>query len=491
MKIEIHNSSKNLIKNKAVLTTLGEDKKLLVFTKGQDYYNMLYPLFKKKIYSSEKDQSIFLYDQNNLDKLLFVSLKGIKNYEEVRHFSANLLNQFKDAEEVEIDFAQVNAFNASLNLESNKFATAFIEGLYFFNYHFTKYLAKPKKSLKKVVLISPATDLKEKVSRTEIINRAYCLAKDLANEPPNILTASKFVEIAKKKAREIKLSYTIFNNRDLRKNKMSAILAVNSGSKEEARLLIMKHLHKQAEKTVLLVGKGVTFDSGGLSLKPSKAMEGMKMDMSGAAAVLGTTLAVRELNLPVNVISLMPLTDNLTGENAFKVGDIIKTYSGKTVEVFNTDAEGRLILADALSYGLKKNKVNYAIDLATLTGACLVALGTHYAGLFSNSQDLRERLTQSGEKSGERVWPLPLDDVYGEELKSNIADLKNIGGAYGGAITAAKFLENFVGKTPWAHLDIASTMEHFQNKGYFKKGGSGFGVRLLVDFFTQLANESK
>ncbi len=494
LKITTSKKFKKISKNRIILTGSLKEKasKLLVFSQDEAYKELLQPLFQKKIYQSQKEETISLYDQMGAEKIFFCSLNDLSEDEKIRHFSANLVNAFKKSTNLEIDFSCLNEMANFLKTSKESFATSFLEGISFGSYEFTTYSSTKKFLLQEATLIDAPIPLSPFVKKTEIISSSFALARDLVNEPPNSLNARTFSALAKKKAKENGLTFESLDNKKLAKNNLAAILAVNAGSKEEARLVTLKYSPPQARKSVLLVGKGVTFDSGGLSLKPSKAMEGMKMDMSGAAVVFATLLAVKQLRLPLEVIGLMPLTDNLTGSSAYKVGDVIKTHSGKTVEVLNTDAEGRLILADALSYGLKKYKVDYVIDLATLTGACLVALGVHYAALYTHDEDLSHRLVISGKESGEKVWPMPLDEVYNEELKSSLADLKNIGGPYGGSITAAKFLENFISaKLPWAHLDIASTMEHTHNRGYFKKGGSGFGVRLLVRFLENLISQGK
>jgi leucyl aminopeptidase len=236
---------------------------------------------------------------------------------------------------------------------------------------------------------------------------------------------------------------------------------------------------------VALIGKGITFDSGGLSLKPAKSMETMKLDMAGGAAIIGTMSRLPHLGLDVDVTGYVPTTDNLPGGNAQKPGDIIRYLNGKTIEVLNTDAEGRLILADALALAAKQ-KPDYMINLATLTGACMVALGTAVAGLFSNDQSLAQRLMRCADATGERLWQLPLVREYREHLRSNVADMKNIGGSHGGAITAALILQEFVDNVPWAHLDIAGPAFAESDIGICSKGGTGFGVRTLIKFLSTL-----
>jgi leucyl aminopeptidase len=236
------------------------------------------------------------------------------------------------------------------------------------------------------------------------------------------------------------------------------------------------------------VGKGITFDSGGISIKPAENMEAMKGDMAGAAAVIAATSAIAMLELPIRVTAVVPATENLPSGTALKPGDILRAMSGKTIEVINTDAEGRLVLADALHYA-RGRKVSHLVDVATLTGACVVALGTINSGAFTNNQGLLEKVVAAGKAAGERIWPMPMDVEYDELIKSDVAEIKNTGGRKGGAITGAKFLQQFVGETPWVHLDIAGTFETDKERGYQPKGATGVMVRTLVNLAVELLSE--
>lgn len=263
---------------------------------------------------------------------------------------------------------------------------------------------------------------------------------------------------------------------------MGGILSVAKGSHQLPRFIVLEYRGGSADKRpTVLVGKGITFDSGGISLKPREGMERMKDDMAGAAAVMGAVMAVAGLRLPVNVIGLVPAAENLPGGGAYKPGDIVRTMSGQTVEIVNTDAEGRMILSDALFYA-QRFKPAAVIDLATLTGACLVALGSAASGVMGNDPALVKLLRRAGEATGERLWELPLWDEYGEIMKSDVADLKNAGGPHAGTITAAWFLQRFVGKSRWAHVDIAGTAWEEKGRPYQPKGATGVGVRLLVEY---------
>jgi len=258
-------------------------------------------------------------------------------------------------------------------------------------------------------------------------------------------------------------------------------------SQQPPKFIIMNYKGRDADEIdIALVGKGITFDSGGISIKPSEAMADMKGDMAGGASVMATLIAMAQLKPRINVTALVPATENLPSGTALKPGDILTAMNGRTIEVLNTDAEGRLILADALSY-TKKLGAKSIIDVATLTGACMVALGKICTGVFSNNQELADKVIAAGDETGEFAWQLPMYEEYREQLKSDIADIKNIGNRYGGAITAAKFLEEFVNKTPWVHLDIAGTYETDKEKGYLVKGATGIPVRTLVNLVLSLA----
>jgi len=310
------------------------------------------------------------------------------------------------------------------------------------------------------------------------------LAKDLGNLPGNVCTPAYLADSARRLGREFpELKIKVLNTEKLEKLGMGALLAVASGSEQPAKLIIAEYRNGPAsEKPVVLVGKGVTFDSGGLSIKPSKSMDEMKYDMCGAASVLGTLRACAGIKLRGRVVGIIPATENLPDGRATKPGDIVKTHSGQTVEILNTDAEGRLILSDALSYA-ERFKPEAVIDIATLTGACVVALGQHPHGLFGNDQALMDTLLEAGKESWDRAWQMPLWEEYKDELKSNFADMANIGGPYGGAIIAASFLSRFTEKYRWAHLDIAGTAWRSGEN----KGANGRPVALLTQFLLNRA----
>jgi leucyl aminopeptidase len=317
--------------------------------------------------------------------------------------------------------------------------------------------------------------------RAHIEGEAVQFARELVNTPPAELYPETFAQRARDVTAGTAIECEIHDEAWLEAERMGALLAVARGSDRPPRLVVLRYHRGKSGRTLGLVGKGVTFDSGGLSLKTSEQMVDMKCDMAGAAAVLAAIVAAAELELPVNLLGVLPLVENLPGGRAMKLGDVLKTRTGKTIEVLNTDAEGRLILADALAYAVDQ-RADHLVDLATLTGACVVALGTEVAGLMGNNEAWTERVLQAARRAGERAWPLPMFPLYGEMIKSPVADIKNTGGTrYGGAITAAKLLEHFVGEVPWAHLDIAGPAWVEHESAARDVGGTGCFVRTLVE----------
>ena len=314
----------------------------------------------------------------------------------------------------------------------------------------------------------------------EIVGRSINLARQLVNEPPRVLYPDSFARRAEQIAETAGLMCEVWDERRLADERMGGILGVGSGSAQPPRLVVLQGRRGTSDRTLVLVGKGVTFDSGGLSLKESEQMEHMKGDMAGAAAVLASMQAMAELAIPVNVLGILGLTENMPSGTALKVGDVLTARNGKTIEVLNTDAEGRLVLADCLSYAVDRG-ASEIVDLATLTGSCMVALGTDVSGLMTNNEAWAARVRAAAAVAGEEVWPLPMFDEYRELIKSEVADIKNVGGKYAGAISAAKFLENFVGEIPWVHLDIAGPAWAANDNAWRDSGGTGCFVRTLIE----------
>jgi len=314
------------------------------------------------------------------------------------------------------------------------------------------------------------------------IARGENLARALQSRPGNVATPTHLAEEATRMAGSVGLRVTVFDEARMREEGMHALLSVSRGSSEEARLIVLEHSGgTEGEPPLVLVGKGLSFDAGGISLKPPEGMEKMKFDMSGGAAVIGAMQAIAELGVQANVVGIVPSSENLPSGTATKPGDVIDSLAGKTIEVINTDAEGRLILADALAWGARMTPAAM-VDCATLTGSVVVALGHHAAGVLGNDDNLVAELVAAGERSGERCWQLPLWDEYRRQLDSETADLKNVGGRPGGTITAAAFLREFVGEVKWAHLDIAGTAYGEGKLPYQREGGYGFPTRLLVEW---------
>jgi leucyl aminopeptidase len=373
------------------------------------------------------------------------------------------------------------------------------EGTYFGSYRYDEFVTESENGRLDslgVELIdfdsAKIRKLNKGLSSGGIIGKAQSYARTLSNRPGNVMNPVALAAEARKITRgSERLSCTVFDEKQLTAKGMGGVLAVGSGSVNKPRFIVLKYsaASKTASSlpTVGLVGKAITFDSGGISVKASRGMQDMKFDKSGGIAVLATMKAVAELKLPVNVYGIIPAAENMPSGTSYRPGDIITTFSGKTVEVQNTDAEGRIILCDALSYAAKQ-KCDIIIDIATLTGACMIALGKYMSGLMGNDQKLLKQLQKAAEASGEKVWPMPSGDEYAEEIKSKIADFKNIGSKWGGACTAAAFLGQFATDVKWAHIDMNGDM--FGSGETFERTGSrGFGVRLLTSYLMSLAGK--
>lgn len=365
-------------------------------------------------------------------------------------------------------------------------AQAAVEGAILGPYKFRKYKSEEEGAeLEKLVLLERdehRSRAEKGAQRGKIIAEAVNYVRDLVTSPGNEATPRMLAEEALK-LRKKGVSCRILDKAEVEKLGMGAFLGVAQGSVQPPKFMILDY-NPGKESTVVLVGKAITFDSGGISIKPSEKMDKMKYDKAGGVAILGVLRAAAEMGLKHRVVGLIPATENLPSGSALKPGDILKTASGKTIEIINTDAEGRLILADALHYALRY-KPKAIIDIATLTGACVIALGNVASGLMGNDEGLKRKLKKAGEATGERVWELPLWKEYEEQIESDVADLKNVGGKEAGAITAASFLNKFVDGNAWAHIDIAGTAWNEKDKPYAPKGATGVGVRLLIEFLRQ------
>jgi leucyl aminopeptidase len=374
-------------------------------------------------------------------------------------------------------------------------AQAVTEGALLGLYTFRRHITKEENSFKDVKELVLVGDEKEKPLIERAINRGRSMseavnwARDMVNEPGNYMTPGHMADAARKMAGDYGLRVEVLEKEQMTELGMGALLGVAQGSQQPPKFIVLQYKGSESDDIdMALVGKGITFDSGGISIKPSERMSDMKGDMAGGASVMAVLITLARLKPEVNVTVIVPATENLPSGTALKPGDILTAMNGKTIEVLNTDAEGRLVLADALSYA-KKLGARFIIDVATLTGACQIALGNICTGAFGNNQELVNRIIAAGDEAGELIWQMPMYDEYKEQLKSDIADIKNIGGRYGGAITAAKFLEEFVDKTPWVHLDIAGTSDTDKEKGYLVKGATGVPVRTLANLIISMSKQ--
>jgi len=409
--------------------------------------------------------------------------------ESLRLYSGDLVNHAAKGGLTEITIAAPAP--DTLELDTETVLRGLGEGAALANHAFEHYKSEPDRVILKKIDIAVTRHVSGKykplAEEVQTVCEGTLLARHWANlapndKPPEILAKEMAAE-----ARRHKLKVRILSEKELTRQKFGALLAVGKGSDKPPRLVLMEHRASGARKTVALVGKGVTFDTGGINLKPSGSITGMKMDMAGSAAMAAALITVARLKPRVNVIGVMPLVENMPSGRATRPSDIVTAYSGKTIEINNTDAEGRLILADAMAYVNKKYKPDMIIDMATLTGACVVALGEKMAGVFSSDDLLSEQLVAAGRRTFERLWPMPIPEDYLEQLKSDCADISNVSkGRWGGAITAALFLKEFVGDTPWAHIDIAGPASIKKGNAYQTPGATGFGVRLMWDFIRKL-----
>ena len=370
-------------------------------------------------------------------------------------------------------------------LDHGAVARAISEGATLGLYSFAKYKLPEVANVERLVIVvrdsEGVSGLQEAVATGVVLAEATNLARDMVNEPANYMTPSRMAEMALDLGSTYGFEVTVLGKEEMATLGMGALLAVAGGSAEAPKFIRMDYTAAGGDAARIgLLGKAITFDSGGISIKPSDGLAEMKDDMAGGAAVIAAMSAVARLGVPVNVTGLVPATENLLGSRAYRPGDVLKAMNGKTIEVISTDAEGRLVLADAISYAVKEGLAPL-VDVATLTGACQIALGKKYSGVFSNKQELADRFLGAAAKAGERMWQLPLADEYRELNKSLIADIKNVGNRHGGAITAALFLSEFTGGVPWLHVDIAGTSNSAKDNGVIVRGATGVAVRTLYE----------
>lgn len=371
-------------------------------------------------------------------------------------------------------------------------AQAITEGALLGVYSFRRHLTKEAEhgEIKQLTIVeadeSKVPGLEEGCYKGKILAEATNLARDMVNEPANYMTPSHMAETAAKLAETYGLELSVLERAQMQKLGMGALLGVAQGSRQPPKFIVLRYRGGNSNETdVALIGKGITFDSGGISIKPSERMGEMKGDMAGGAAVMAAISAIAQLKPKINVMALIPATENLPGGSALKPADVLTAMSGKTIEIVSTDAEGRLILADALGYA-KKLKAKRIVDVATLTGAMSIALGNVCTGAFTNNQELVDKVIAAGAEAGEKIWQMPMYEEYKEQNKSNVADIKNTGGRPAGAITAAQFVGEFAGDTPWVHLDIAGTFMSEKERNYLVKGATGVTVRTLVNLVLSL-----
>jgi leucyl aminopeptidase len=374
-------------------------------------------------------------------------------------------------------------------------AQAITEGAILGVYSFRKHVTEEAESgeIKELTIVyadeTKLSILEQGCNRGRVLAKATNLARDMVNEPANFMTPSHMVEAAARLAETHQLKLSVLEREQMQELGMGGLLGVAQGSQQPPKFIVLRYQGRDSDEVdVALVGKGITFDSGGISIKPSEKMEEMKGDMAGGAAVMAAISAIAQLKPKINVAAIVPASENLPSGNALKPGDIVTAMNGKTVEIISTDAEGRLILADALSYASKLGAKS-VVDVATLTGAMRAALGDIYSGAFGNNQELVDRVIAAGADAGELIWQMPMPEEYKQQIKSDVADIKNVGGKYAGSITAAQFLAEFVGDTPWVHLDIAGTSLSEKEQSYHIKGGTGVPVRTLVNLVLSLAEK--
>jgi len=444
-------------------------------------------------FSAEKGQQVVLYNltEGKIRRCYFDGVGSLKKLtaESLRTFAGRAVKESISAKQKEIDL--VAPLDPVMEIAAKETVTAMIEGALLANESDLRYKEKPKPTLlKKMALRLPAQTAKScrpLIARAEAVCDGVLKAREWVNTPSNDKVPETLGAAFRNMAQAAGLKVNVLHEAQLKRQKFGALLAVSAGSSHPPCLVEMIHAPTKAKKTIILVGKGVTFDTGGINLKPSAGLHTMKCDMAGAAAVAGTMAAVAKINPKYRIIGITPIVENMPSGSATRPGDIVTSYTGKTVEVGNTDAEGRLILIDAMAYAIKKYKPDVMIDLATLTGACVVALGEKIAGVFSRDDELARAIVTSGENTAEICWRLPMPEEYRDLLKSDMADINNNSSSrYGGAITAAIFLSEFVNDHRWAHIDIAGPAFVKKGPDYCGPGATGFGVRLLCDLVESL-----
>lgn len=426
-------------------------------------------LLDARDFTGKAGQSVFVQTPGGVTpEVLLVGLGDEIDAEALRRAAGNAVRRVSRYQTVATALNQVDIDGA---------ANSVALGSWLGGYSYDEYKSDPKTPTLGTMILVSQDDLSAEINDARAIASGVRLARDLVNRPARDKAPDRLAAIAQ--GLSDKIDVTVYDEDEIAERGFGGLEAVNLGSDEPARMVVMRYSPPGATTTVAFVGKGIVFDSGGLSIKPAAGMEAMKTDMAGAAAVLGAIQAIATLGMVVNVVGITPFTENMTGGSAQRPGDVLRAYNGKTIEVLNTDAEGRLVLADGLSLAAEESP-DLIVDIATLTGACNVALGPLIAGLFSSDDEAAQLVEDAATVAGEKVWRLPLEEEYRSSMESDIADMKNTTGRYGGAIGAALILSEFVGDVPWVHLDIAGPARADKTDHYITKGGSGFGVRTLV-----------
>jgi len=493
MQIQVNDTTLGRIRDEAVVLFAGPGERIArtIASVGKEFSAGYQTLAARKGFTGEAGQvrSLAIGREARVPLLVLVGLGAVSDRtgESIRHASAGGLRLVRE----------LGARSATLVPPEGRgvlyrpqtLAEALVEGGVQGLYRFETYKESPSEQAIEALTLLFAPNERKRAERGaeegRILGEAVCFARTLGNEPGNTATPTYLAETAEAMADEFDLGLRILEEEEMRRLGMGALLGVTRGSAEPAKLIVLTHEPKRARgtpETVAIVGKGLTFDTGGISLKPGAKMEDMKFDMCGGAAVLGAMRAAAELDVGVRVVGLVPASENMPGSAAYKPGDILRAMNGKTIEIRNTDAEGRLILADALAFATSKlrPRPKAVVDLATLTGACVVALGDQHGALVSNQESLAADLLSAAGTSGDALWRMPLNDGYRKQLESPYADLSNLGTPGAGTLTAAAFLENFTGSVPWAHLDIAGMAWTAKTNAFFSVGATGFGVRVIA-----------
>lgn len=452
---------------------------------------------KTKVFSGKKDQADVIFVGNkNFDRIVLYGLgkKEELNLQKIREFGGNISKRLRDSNLLEFSLY----LPIHTKFSERDIAVSFCEGANLGLYDFSHLKTKDKKEKKRIeriyLLCNTTKAVLEGINVARVISEGVYIARDLINYPANFITPVKFCEIAQGLCRKYGVGCEILDREKLEELGFGALIGVARGSVEEPRFLLLKYNDWEIYPTVGVVGKGITFDTGGISIKPAQLMHEMKGDMAGAAAALCAIITCARLKIPINIIAGIPLAENTPSGSSIKPGDILHAYNGKTIEVINTDAEGRLILADGLSFLSKNFKLDYLVDLATLTGGCIVALGKEASGVMGTSQSLISKILFAGEKTFERCWQLPLWEEYKKLNESALADVANLGSKEreASAIVGGAFLSEFVEKkVSWAHIDIAGPSFDNSETAYLSKGGRGVGVRLLVQLFLDISREKE